>query len=120
MVAIRRLPGRRGPAARRGAARGGRHRDHRHLDPTGNGAPNDHHVPPTRRERKRPSSGWASLTPTELDVVKVVATGLTTPEIGERLFIGRGTVKTHLAHVFTKLGVSTRSELAAEVTRRGL
>lgn len=38
---------------------------------------------------------------------------------GERLFIGR-TVKTHLAYVFTKLGVSTRSELAAEVTRRGL
>jgi DNA-binding CsgD family transcriptional regulator len=73
-----------------------------------------------RGERKRPSSGWASLTPTELEVVKLVATGLTNPEIGERLFIGRGTVKTHLAHVFTKLGFSTRSELAAEATRRGL
>lgn len=73
-----------------------------------------------RGERKRPSSGWASLTPTELEVVKLVAQGLTNPEIGERLFIGRGTVKNHLAHIFTKLGFGTRSELAAEATRRGL
>jgi predicted ATPase/class 3 adenylate cyclase/DNA-binding CsgD family transcriptional regulator len=73
-----------------------------------------------RGERKRPASGWASLTPSELEVVKLVAKGLTNPEVGERLFIGRGTVKTHLAHVFAKLGISTRSELAAEATRRTL
>jgi DNA-binding CsgD family transcriptional regulator len=73
-----------------------------------------------RGERKRPSAGWASLTPTELEVVKLAAKGLTNPEIGERLFIGRGTVKTHLGHVFIKLGVVTRTELAAEATRRGL
>jgi predicted ATPase/DNA-binding CsgD family transcriptional regulator len=73
-----------------------------------------------RGERKRPSTGWASLTPTEVEVVKLAAKGLTNPEIGERLFIGRGTVKTHLAHVFAKLGVTTRSELAAEATRRDL
>jgi DNA-binding CsgD family transcriptional regulator len=73
-----------------------------------------------RGERKRPSTGWGSLTPTELEVVRLVATGLTNPEVGERLFIGRGTVKTHLAHVFTKLGLRTRSELAAEATRRGI
>jgi ATP/maltotriose-dependent transcriptional regulator MalT len=78
------------------------------------------YVSRARGERKRPSSGWASLTPTELEVVKLVATGLTNPEVGQRLFIGRGTVKTHLAHVFTKLGVGTRAELAAEATRRGL
>ena len=73
-----------------------------------------------RGERKRPSSGWASLTPTELDVAKLTAEGLTNPEIGERLFIGRGTVKTHLSHIFTKLSVSTRAELASQVTRRNL
>lgn len=78
------------------------------------------YVSRARGERKRPSSGWASLTPTELEVVKLVAKGFTNPEIGERLFIGRGTVKTHLAHVFAKLGISTRSQLAAEVTRRAL
>jgi DNA-binding CsgD family transcriptional regulator len=71
-----------------------------------------------RGERARPSAGWDSLTPTEMQVVELVALGLTNPQIGERLFIGRGTVKTHLAHVFSKLGISHRSELAAQVTRR--
>jgi DNA-binding CsgD family transcriptional regulator/tetratricopeptide (TPR) repeat protein len=73
----------------------------------------------SRGERKRPSAGWLSLTPTEVEVVKLAARGLTNPEIGERLFITRGTVKTHLARVFTKLSVATRSELAAEAARRG-
>jgi DNA-binding CsgD family transcriptional regulator len=73
-----------------------------------------------RGERKRPSSGWASLTPTELEVVKLVAKGMTNPEIGQRLLIGRGTVKTHLAHVFAKLGLTSRAQLAAAATRRHL
>jgi predicted ATPase/class 3 adenylate cyclase/DNA-binding CsgD family transcriptional regulator len=73
-----------------------------------------------RGERKRPSSGWKSLTPVEIDVVRLVAEGLTNPEIGKRLFISSGTVKNHLSHVFAKLGIATRSELAAEATRRQL
>jgi DNA-binding CsgD family transcriptional regulator len=73
-----------------------------------------------RGERKRPSSGWASLTPTELEVVRLAAEGLTNPEIGARMFITRGTVKVHLSHIFSKLGVSTRAELASGATRRGL
>ena len=73
-----------------------------------------------RGERKRPSSGWAGLTPTEIEVVRLVAQGLTNPEVAERLFIGRGTVKSHLGRVFTKLDVSTRAELAALATRRGI
>jgi DNA-binding CsgD family transcriptional regulator len=56
----------------------------------------------------------------ELHVVGLVAEGLTNPEIGERLFISRGTVKTHLSHVFAKVGVTTRSELAAQATRRAV
>lgn len=71
-----------------------------------------------RDERKRPSAGWASLTPTEVQVVRLVAEGLTNPQIAERLFITRNTVKTHLKHVFDKLGLTTRAELAAEATRR--
>jgi len=78
------------------------------------------YVSRARGERKRPSFGWASLTPTELDVVRLTATGLSNPEIGARLFIARGTVKTHLTHVFGKLGITSRAELAAEATRRGL
>lgn len=73
-----------------------------------------------RGERRRPSFGWDSLTPTELEVVQLAAAGLTNPAIGERLFISRGTVKTHLLHVFAKLGVHTRAELAAAAIRHGL
>ena len=71
-----------------------------------------------RGERKRPSSGWASLTPTEREVVGLVAEGLRNADIAQRLFVSPSTVKTHLSHVFSKLGVSTRAELAALVTRR--
>ena len=73
-----------------------------------------------RGERKRPSAGWESLTPTELRVVGLTAAGLTNPQIAERMFIARGTVKVHLSHVFAKVGVATRAELAAQATKRGL
>jgi DNA-binding CsgD family transcriptional regulator len=53
-------------------------------------------------------------------VVELVAEGLTNPQIGERMFISRRTVQTHLTHIFGKVGISSRSELAAEATRRDL
>jgi predicted ATPase/class 3 adenylate cyclase len=71
-----------------------------------------------RGERKRPPGGWESLTPTELEVVRHAATGLTNPQIGEQMFITRGTVKVHLSHIYAKLAVRNRSELAAEAARR--
>jgi DNA-binding CsgD family transcriptional regulator len=73
-----------------------------------------------RGERRRPSFGWDSLTPMELEVVRLAASGLTNPAIGDRLFVSRGTVKTHLLHVFAKLGVHTRAELAAAAIKHGL
>lgn len=73
-----------------------------------------------RGERKRPARGWESLTPTELRVVDLVAEGLTSPQIGERMFISRGTVKVHLSHIFAKPNIASRAELAAETTRREL
>ena len=73
-----------------------------------------------RGARKRPATGWASLTPTELEVVRRVAEGLTNPQIAERLFVSRSTVKVHVRHVFAKLGVSTRAELAALAAKREL
>jgi predicted ATPase/DNA-binding CsgD family transcriptional regulator len=72
----------------------------------------------SRGGRKRPPSGWASLTPTELQVVKLVSEGLTNPQVAERMFISRATVKVHLGHVFQKLDVHSRSELAAQSARR--
>ena len=70
--------------------------------------------------RERPASGWASLTRAERDVAALVAESLTNREIGERLFISPRTVQTHLAHVFAKLGFSSRRELARLVARRNL
>jgi len=71
-----------------------------------------------RGERLRPAQGWDSLTPTELQVIEQVAEGLSNPQIAERLLMSRATVKTHLVHVFRKLGISNRAELAAAVIRR--
>ena len=68
-----------------------------------------------RGERGRPRHGWASLTPTEQRVAELVARGLTNPEIAEQLLMARGTVKTHLEHVFAKTGLRNRAELAAAV-----
>jgi len=45
-------------------------------------------------------------------VAKLVVEGLNNPDIAARLFMSRGTVKTHLSHIFTKLGVGNRTELA--------
>src|SRR6185295_18691769 len=72
----------------------------------------------SRGRHRRASAGWDSLTPTELQVVELVADGLTNKAIGEALFVTPGTVKTHLAHVYAKLGAANRAEVAAEVARR--
>jgi DNA-binding CsgD family transcriptional regulator len=73
-----------------------------------------------RGRRGRPAAGWSSLTPTELEVVRLVAEGLTNPQIGVRLLMSRGTVKTHLSHIFTKLDTANRAQLAAAAIDRGL
>jgi DNA-binding CsgD family transcriptional regulator/tetratricopeptide (TPR) repeat protein len=70
-----------------------------------------------RGTRRRPQHGWSSLTASEQTVARLVAEGLSNPQIGERLYVSRRTVQTHLAHVFTKLDISSRSQLAAETAR---
>ncbi|MGB9221953.1 helix-turn-helix transcriptional regulator, partial [Mycobacterium sp.] len=71
-----------------------------------------------RGERKRPTSGWGSLTPMERDVVGLVREGLGNKEIGARLFISPRTVQTHLTHVYAKLGVASRVQLVQEAGQR--
>ena len=71
-------------------------------------------------ERRRPPTGWDSLTPTEQRIVELVTQGLTNPQIAERLVMGRATVKTHVSHCLTKLGLTTRAEMAAAAARRPL
>jgi predicted ATPase/DNA-binding CsgD family transcriptional regulator len=71
-----------------------------------------------RGERKRPTTGWRSLTPMERDVVRLVAEGLGNKEIGTRLFVSPRTVQTHLTHVYAKLGLTSRVQLVQEAGRR--
>lgn len=73
-----------------------------------------------RGERQRPQIGWASLTPLERDVVRLVAEGHTNAEIGTRLFISVNTVKKHLSRVYAKVDADGRADLAAQVARRDL
>ena len=68
-------------------------------------------------ERKRPTSGWGSLTPAELDVARLVSEGLPNKDIAERLFVSPRTVQAHLTHVYTKLGLTSRVQLAQEAGR---
>lgn len=73
-----------------------------------------------RGGRKRPATGWDSLTPTERDVVRLVSEGLGNKDIGDRLFISPRTVQTHLTHVYAKLGLDSRMRLAQEAARRSI
>jgi DNA-binding CsgD family transcriptional regulator len=68
-------------------------------------------------QRKRPTSGWGALTPTECDVVRLVSEGLANKDIATRLFVSPRTVQSHLTHVFTKLGLSSRMQLVQEAAR---
>ena len=70
-----------------------------------------------RIPRGRPKFGWASLTPAEQAVAGPVAHGLTNPQIGARLYISRRTVQAHLVHIFAKLDIGSRAQLAAQVAR---
>lgn len=65
----------------------------------------------SRRTRARPTEGWQSLTPGERAVVDLVADGLSNPDVAERLYLSRNTVKTHLGSAMRKLGLSSRVKL---------
>ncbi|MDT5205495.1 MAG: hypothetical protein QOD34_2131, partial [Mycobacterium sp.] len=70
-----------------------------------------------RGERRRAGSGWASLTRAELDVAKLVSEGLGNKEAAARLFVSPRTVQAHLTHIYNKLGMTSRVQLAQEATR---
>ncbi len=74
----------------------------------------------TTSRRGRPPFGWDSLTVAERRVVDLVAEGRTNRETAEALGIKASTVHTHLLHVYAKLGIGSRAELAAHHTRERL
>ena len=60
-----------------------------------------------RGERKRPVTGWASLTPMENQIVELIGEGQTNGQIGDRLFVSSRTVQTHLTRIYAKVNVSS-------------
>jgi class 3 adenylate cyclase/DNA-binding CsgD family transcriptional regulator len=68
-------------------------------------------------DRKRPTTGWSALTPTEHDVVRLVTEGLANKDIATRLFVSPRTVQSHLTHIYNKLGVGSRVQLVQEAAR---
>lgn len=65
----------------------------------------------------RPTTGFGSLTKAERNVVNLVGEGLTNKEIAKHLYISHRTVDTHVSHALTKLGVTSRVQLASLVLR---
>ncbi|WP_284985171.1 response regulator transcription factor [Arthrobacter sp. fls2-241-R2A-172] len=58
------------------------------------------------------------LTPREAELLSLLTQGLSNRDLGKRLFISEATVKTHLAHIYAKLGVETRAAAIATAIRR--
>ena len=72
------------------------------------------------RLMERVRSPAAALSRREIEVLELVAEGLSNSETGRRLHIGEATVKSHLVHIFTKLGVESRTAAVAAARSRGL
>jgi len=70
-----------------------------------------------RGERNRPPIGWLSLTPAEQAVARLVAEGLANKDIALRLRVSPRTVQTHLTHMYGKLGITSRVQLAQQAAR---
>jgi DNA-binding NarL/FixJ family response regulator len=68
----------------------------------------------------QPLPSLGTLTPREVDVLKLIARGLSNPEIADRLSISEATVKTHLNRAMTKLGLNSRAQAVVIAYETGL
>jgi DNA-binding NarL/FixJ family response regulator len=66
---------------------------------------------------QRARTGWNALTETERKVAALVAQGHSNPDIAARMFISRRTVQSHVSSILTKLGCTSRVELAVVAAR---
>lgn len=73
-----------------------------------------------REIRLRSTRDRPVLSPREHEILVLTADGLSAPQVAERLVLSPATIRTHLQHLYDKLGVSDRAAAVAEAMRRGL
>ncbi|TDV42214.1 helix-turn-helix transcriptional regulator [Actinophytocola oryzae] len=71
-----------------------------------------------RSLRRRATSGWDALTPAETRVARLVARGMSNPDIADELFLSRRTVQTHVSNILAKLALRSRVEIMREAAGR--
>lgn len=76
-----------------------------------------YNVPPPGGEEEK---GESDLTPRELEVLELLAQGLSNNEIAEKLFVSGQTIKTHVRHIMEKMAVSDRTQAAVRAIKKGL
>jgi DNA-binding CsgD family transcriptional regulator len=72
----------------------------------------------TRGSRGRPTTGWEALTPVELKIAHLVASGQSNPDIASQMFLSRYTVESHVSHILAKLDARSRFEIARAAAGR--
>src|SRR5918997_124568 len=70
--------------------------------------------------QSRSAAQIESLTPREVEVLRLLSQGQTNPQIAQNLLVSRGTVKIHVQHIISKLGVSDRTQAAVRAIEAGL
>ena len=69
-------------------------------------------------KHRRATSGWDSLTATEIKIATLVQEGMSNPEIAAKLLLSRRTIATHVSHILKKLDVNSRTDIARESALR--
>jgi DNA-binding CsgD family transcriptional regulator/tetratricopeptide (TPR) repeat protein len=72
-----------------------------------------------RGPRRRPAYGWAALSPTEVTIARLVAQGMSNPDIAAELLLSRRTVQSHVSNILVKLKAHSRVDIAREVLDHG-
>jgi DNA-binding NarL/FixJ family response regulator len=71
-----------------------------------------------RSTHRRATTGWAALTPSEVNIARMVAEGLSNPDIAGELFLSRRTVQTHVSNILGKLGLRSRVDIVRASSAR--